>query len=346
MKQLTQRKKWLLFSLVAVAFIITALVDSSAIGYYSFRNLGIFISSLPLRSYGVFSALLALFPIASILFAQRREKALSILFAIVNIISTLVVVFWWVGRFGLIYVFCWGLYLIASILLLAYAITGKQHKKFSILCLILSVLSLVVTVLLTCFYVHIRGVQWAGLNIYNEGISRVLDGGYWLVIQGRGSATAFYPFSRTIILLLFSLGLSIEPVSKVKIQSSYGGNEHMGYKNKLTAILLSVFAGGLGIDRFYMGYTGLGVVKLLTLGGFGIWTIIDLIMICTGSLRPADGSPWEEETRSTMPQPIQPATSVAHDGATALEKLAKLHEQGVLTDEEFQRKKADILAKM
>ncbi len=42
----------------------------------------------------------------------------------------------------------------------------------------------------------------------------------------------------------------------------------MARKNKLTAILLSLFTGGLGIDRFYLGYTKLGVVKLLTLGGF------------------------------------------------------------------------------
>ena len=75
----------------------------------------------------------------------------------------------------------------------------------------------------------------------------------------------------------------------------------MATKNKLTAILLSIFTGGLGIDRFYLGYTGLGVVKLLTMGGFGIWALIDLIMICTGSLRPADGSPWEEEVRAQRP---------------------------------------------
>lgn len=58
----------------------------------------------------------------------------------------------------------------------------------------------------------------------------------------------------------------------------------MAHKNKLTAILLSIFTGGLGIDRFYLGYTGLGVAKLLTCGGLGIWALIDLIMICTGSL--------------------------------------------------------------
>lgn len=61
-------------------------------------------------------------------------------------------------------------------------------------------------------------------------------------------------------------------------------------KSKTTAIILSVLLGYLGVDRFYLGYTGLGILKLLTGGGFGIWYLIDLIMICTGSLKAADGS--------------------------------------------------------
>ena len=63
-------------------------------------------------------------------------------------------------------------------------------------------------------------------------------------------------------------------------------------KSKTMAIILSVLLGQLGIDRFYLGYTGLGVVKLITCGGFGVWWLIDLIMICTGSLKPADGSDY------------------------------------------------------
>jgi len=61
-------------------------------------------------------------------------------------------------------------------------------------------------------------------------------------------------------------------------------------KNKTVAIILSLFLGALGVDRFYLGYTGLGVLKLLTLGGLGVWALIDLIRIITGNLKPKDGN--------------------------------------------------------
>ena len=50
-------------------------------------------------------------------------------------------------------------------------------------------------------------------------------------------------------------------------------------KNWIAALLLSILVGSLGIDRFYMGYVGPGILKLITLGGFGIWWLIDLILV-------------------------------------------------------------------
>jgi TM2 domain-containing membrane protein YozV len=61
-------------------------------------------------------------------------------------------------------------------------------------------------------------------------------------------------------------------------------------KSWLVALLLSIFLGSLGVDRFYLGYVGLGVLKLLTMGGCGIWGIIDIILIAAGKLKAADGS--------------------------------------------------------
>lgn len=56
--------------------------------------------------------------------------------------------------------------------------------------------------------------------------------------------------------------------------------------NQLVALLLVIFVGALGIHRFYLGYIGIGIIQLLTLGGFGIWALIDLIRIAIGDLKP------------------------------------------------------------
>jgi hypothetical protein len=62
-------------------------------------------------------------------------------------------------------------------------------------------------------------------------------------------------------------------------------------KSFMTALLISIFLGTLGIDRFYLGSTGLGIAKLLTLGGCGIWAIVDLILIAMRKLPDAEGRP-------------------------------------------------------
>ena len=61
-------------------------------------------------------------------------------------------------------------------------------------------------------------------------------------------------------------------------------------KSKTTALILSILLGELGVDRFYLGYVGLGILTLITAGGFGIWWLIDLILIATGKMTAKDGS--------------------------------------------------------
>jgi TM2 domain-containing membrane protein YozV/ribosomal protein L40E len=57
----------------------------------------------------------------------------------------------------------------------------------------------------------------------------------------------------------------------------------------LTALLLNLFLGIFGAHRFYVGKIGTGILMLLTLGGLGIWEIIDFIMIITGKFRDKHG---------------------------------------------------------
>ncbi len=61
-------------------------------------------------------------------------------------------------------------------------------------------------------------------------------------------------------------------------------------KRILPAFLLCFFFGLLGIHRFYVGKVGTGILQIVTLGGLGIWTFIDLILIIIGSFTDADGN--------------------------------------------------------
>jgi len=87
--------------------------------------------------------------------------------------------------------------------------------------------------------------------------------------------------------------LAIKAAQK-KIKKAYK-KDKTGEKEQLTAFLLGFLIGYLGIHRFYLGYTGIGIAQLLTAGGCGIWALIDVIRIATGDMLDYDGNeliPW------------------------------------------------------
>jgi TM2 domain-containing membrane protein YozV len=73
------------------------------------------------------------------------------------------------------------------------------------------------------------------------------------------------------------------------IQSNKTGVRTISEKNWLITLLLCIFLGGIGIHRFYVGKIGTGILMILTFGGFGIWILVDLILIATDAFTDIDG---------------------------------------------------------
>ena len=80
------------------------------------------------------------------------------------------------------------------------------------------------------------------------------------------------------------------PNQSIKSDAAQGSGTPLSSDEQIIAILLCFFLGGLGIHRFYLGYTTIGVIQLLTAGGCGVWVLIDFIRLIIGDLGRAGGS--------------------------------------------------------
>lgn len=68
-------------------------------------------------------------------------------------------------------------------------------------------------------------------------------------------------------------------------------------KLRLTALLLAWFLGIFGVHRFYVGKVGTGILQLFTLGGCGIWALVDFIRIAAGTFKDKQGRPILDWTK-------------------------------------------------
>lgn len=83
-------------------------------------------------------------------------------------------------------------------------------------------------------------------------------------------------------------------ITEVSTGYSYAAHQIPGLfssKSYVTALLLSFFFGVFGVDRFYLGHAGVGLAKLFTLGGLGIWALIDFILIASKNVKDSQGLP-------------------------------------------------------
>lgn len=204
----------------------------------------------------------------------------------------------------------------------------KGKKELGFACLILGIIEIAVVALL---WVADRGgsMCWGGFFGY--------DYSYWECNWDYNFQRFIdfnLPYCLSYCVLLFAICAGIMRDAPAQIEKPAQSEKPAkienptAQKSKQTAMLFSIFTGVLGVDRFYLGYTALGIFKLLTAGGAGIWALIDFIRIGVDSLRPADGSPWVEETRD------ENIRSIAANMQTIAEKLEKLQAQNVPAETE------------
>ena len=104
-------------------------------------------------------------------------------------------------------------------------------------------------------------------------------------------------------------------------------------RSRTVAFLLAFFLGVFGAHRFYVGKTGTAVLQLFTLGGFGVWWLVDLIMVATGSFRDADGklvSSWEPESDHLVTSGT--AASILDELDALRAEVSELHERVEFTE--------------
>ena len=112
-------------------------------------------------------------------------------------------------------------------------------------------------------------------------------------------------------------------------------------KEYVPTVLLCFFLGFLGVHRFYVGKIGTGILMIFTLGGLGIWILIDFIVLLTGNFKDKKGKiiSYQRNSLSIVTRDLLKKRGAAEE----IEKFSKLKEKGIITTEEFDKKKEELL---
>ncbi len=128
-------------------------------------------------------------------------------------------------------------------------------------------------------------IRKIGQEITAKNLPRIVTENYLIEIDNELNKTVFDDVSSLV-----------KKAFNAKLTSNASPNTSKNSKSLVVALLLCFFLGFLGVHRFYLGRIGTGIIMLvLSLSGMGffisgIWILIDLILIATGKLKPADGS--------------------------------------------------------
>ncbi len=118
--------------------------------------------------------------------------------------------------------------------------------------------------------------------LYESVTSHLMDFAEYLAEQGGGQVTLAKINQWLLMNKKYFTNqslLSLENTLKNLDEENFRTLTYMNYKDPTVSLVLSIFLGGLGVDRFVIGDIGLGVGKLLTGGGLGVWWLVDLFCI-------------------------------------------------------------------